>query len=72
MAMWDDLPPELVAKILSMRGASMKMDAEQERVRKIITDAVWREVWRARPRVFRQKLRAVTSHGEVLHPHLRT
>eukprot|EP00962_Isochrysis_galbana_P037584 scaffold13196_cov117-Isochrysis_galbana.AAC.2 len=41
------------------------MDAEQQRVinQVVVNDAVWREVWRAtRPRVFRQKLRAVSSH----------
>eukprot|EP00962_Isochrysis_galbana_P001502 scaffold392_cov101-Isochrysis_galbana.AAC.18 len=34
MAAWDDLPPELVAKILAMHGASVKMDA------------MWRTLWR--------------------------
>jgi hypothetical protein len=54
-ATWDDLPPELVDKILGMRREAMRADAKQRRRDRIIAD-FWEAVWRAKPRIFRHRL----------------
>lgn len=55
-ASWNDLPPELMdKKILTMRRESMRADAKQRRMDKIIAE-FWDSVWRARPRVFHRRL----------------
>jgi hypothetical protein len=64
MATWDDLPPELVAKILEMRFEGMVEDNRQRYVQRIVA-SFWQAVWRAKPRVFRRRLRPVSSSG---HP----
>jgi hypothetical protein len=50
MATWDDLPPELVAKILEMRFEGMVEDNRQRYVQRIVA-SFWKAVWRAKPRV---------------------
>jgi hypothetical protein len=55
MATWDDLPPELVAKILEMRFEGMVEDNRQRYVQRIVA-RFWQAVWRAKPRVFRRRL----------------
>jgi hypothetical protein len=42
-------------KILTMRRESMRADAKQRRMDKIIAE-FWDSVWRARPRVFHRRL----------------
>jgi hypothetical protein len=60
MATWDDLPPELVAKILEMRFEGMVEDKRQRCVQRVIA-GFWAAVWRAKPRVFRRRLRPSSS-----------
>jgi hypothetical protein len=55
MATWDDLPPELVAKILEMRFEGMVEDKRQRYVQRVIA-SFWTTVWRAKPRVLRRRL----------------
>jgi hypothetical protein len=62
MPSWDSLPPDLVAKILETRAEAMFVDATRRRTDAIIA-SFWAAVWRARPRVFRQRLPPVESHG---------
>lgn len=64
MAKWDDLPPELAAKILAMRGEVMMAEHQQRVVAKVVA-SFWEAVWRARPRVFKHKLPAASSHGQA-------
>jgi hypothetical protein len=61
-ASWDSLPPDLVTKILVTRAEAMREDAKQRRMQAIIA-SFWERVWRAKPRVFRHRLRPVESHG---------
>jgi hypothetical protein len=62
-ASWDSLPPELVARILELRAEAMREDAQRRRTAAIMT-SFWAAVWRARPRVFRNRLPPVHSHGQ--------
>jgi hypothetical protein len=55
MATLDDLPPELVAKMLEMRFEGMVEDNRQRYVQRVVT-SFWAAVWRAKPRVFRRRL----------------
>jgi hypothetical protein len=55
MATWDDLPPELVSKILEMRFEGMVEDNRQRYVQRVVA-SFWQAVWRAKPRVFRRRL----------------
>lgn len=47
MAKWDDLPPELVAEILEMRGEAMMDDKQKREVDKVVA-SFWQAVWRAK------------------------
>jgi hypothetical protein len=55
MATWDDLPPELVAKILEMHFEGMVEDNRPRYVERVVA-SFWAAVWRAKPRIFRRKL----------------
>jgi hypothetical protein len=57
------LPPALVAKIMRMRRDSMMADANARSVDGVIA-SFWERVWRAKPRVFRHRLREAQSHGQ--------
>lgn len=52
---WDDLPSEIVGKILEMRGEMMFKEEREREVAKIVAQ-FWAKVWRAKPRVFRRRL----------------
>jgi hypothetical protein len=52
-----------VTKILELRAEAMFDDAKRRRTAAIIT-SFWAAVWRARPRVFRNRLPPVHSHGQ--------
>ena len=58
-ASWDDLPPEIVANILKIRRDTMRAEAREREMQRVLAD-FYARVWRARPRVFRRRLPPVT------------
>ena len=50
---WNNLPPELVARILEVRRETMYAEAHDRKMQ-----AVLAELWKAKPRVFKRRLPA--------------
>jgi hypothetical protein len=52
---WDDMPDEIMGRIMDLRYELMLRDKRLREEQKII-DAFWEKVWLARPRIFRRRL----------------
>lgn len=50
-ASWNDLPPELVTRILEIRRETMRVEAHDRKMQYMLA-----QLWKAKPRVLKRRL----------------